>query len=69
MEYSARRGEYRYLQLLQLWGSCSECGGHRLMRPARTQRVRIPEAAGICSDCESAFMLIEGNVRLIRPRA
>jgi hypothetical protein len=69
VEFRARRGEWRYQQLLQAFAGCPVCGGHRLLPPDRAQRGRIPEAAGVCADCESALMLSEGGeVRVLRER-
>ena len=68
-EYSGRRAEYHYKQLAASWSSCPECGGGRLLRPTARHLRAVPEAQGVCADCESAFMLDpDGLIRFLQAR-
>ena len=68
-EYHGRLAEHLFLQLAANWSSCPECGGRRLLRPTSRHLRAIPEAQGVCADCESCFLLDpDGLVRLLQAR-
>lgn len=67
--FRSRRAAYRFQQLSQVWQQCPQCGGLSLLPPPAAVRVQIPEAAAICADCYSPFMLgTNGQPQLLHLR-